>query len=270
MTSLPVPIRAGEVQDNDAIGHLPRALQDAMSAARDFASNEKAESTRRAYAVDFADFTTWCETFGLVSLPASPAAVATYLAACADRKLKASTIARQLAAIRIWHVRKGYDVPTNAGTVKAVHRGIRRHLGARVEQKAAATAKIIAAMLRQIPDGLTGARDRALLLLGFAAALRRSELVGLTVADIERRPEGVFVHIRKSKTDQEALGHVVPVPHGSKLRPVEALDAWLTAAGITEGYLFRPIRKGGLLQVEALTDRSVATIVKRYADARET
>ncbi len=109
--------------------------------------------------------------------------------------------------------------PTGDEKVKAVQRGIRRTIGTAVDRKAPATAKAIKAMVTRIPDTLRGRRDRALLLTGFAAALRRSELVALDVEDLERTPDGVFVHIRRSKTDQEGEGHMVAVPRGGKLKP---------------------------------------------------
>jgi integrase len=126
---------------------------------------------------------------------------------------------------------------------------------------------VITAMLKRIPDTLVGKRDRALILVGFAAAMRRSELVALMLDDLERVPEGVFVHIRKSKTDQEGQGHVVPVPRGSKLRVVDALDDWLEAAAIVDGAVFRSVGKGGHVSVAALSDRSVPNVVKRWAKA---
>ena len=146
-------------------------------------------------------------------------------------------------------------------------RGIRRRIGVAVDRKAPATAHAIARMLKRIPDTLAGKRDRALLLLGFAAALRRSELVALQLADLERTEAGLIVHIRRSKTDQEGEGHQVAVPRGLKLKPVEAIDAWLAAAAIADGPLFRPIAKGGRVLGGALTDRSVADIIKRCAKA---
>jgi integrase len=120
-------------------------------------------------------------------------------------------------------------------------------------------------MLKRIDDSLRGKRDRALLLIGFAGALRRSELVQLTVTDIERTDAGIYLHIRRSKTDQVGEGHVIAVPRGSRLRPVEALDDWLTAAAITDGHVFRSIRKGGRVQEQALSDHAVALIIKRHA-----
>lgn len=120
-------------------------------------------------------------------------------------------------------------------------------------------------MIAYCPKTLIGIRDKALLLLGFAGAFRRSELVALTVNDIERTPEGIKVIIRKSKTDQEGQGQMIAILNGARFRVVDALTAWLHAAGISDGYLFRPIKKGGQIQSMALTDRSVANIVKLYA-----
>lgn len=262
-----VPAAPAEVQDNGRIT-AGRALHDALAAAYDYALAEKSDATRTAYAGDFADFSTWCGTVEQSPLPADPATVAGYLAELARRGLKASTIRRRLAAIRYAHRLKGLVLPTSDPRVQAVHQGIRRRHGTRSNQKAPATAKVIAAMLKRTPaDTLAGRRDRALLLLGFAGAFRRSELVGLDVADLTYLPEGLMVRIGKSKTDQEGRGHDVPIPHGSKLRPVEALDAWRRAAGIEDGPLFRRIGKGDRLSAERLTPQSVALIVKRWAEA---
>jgi site-specific recombinase XerD len=109
-------------------------------------------------------------------------------------------------------------------------------------------------------------RDKALILIGFAAALRRSELVALTLADVERAPDGIVLHIRRSKSDQDGQGDQIAVPNGRKLKPVEALDAWLEAAAITQGPIFRRVIKGGRLG-NRLTTQSVALIVKRWAKA---
>jgi integrase len=96
-------------------------------------------------------------------------------------------------------------------------------------------------MLKGLPDTLAGKRDRALLALGFAGAFRRSELTTLTVADLTETPDGYRVLIRRSKTDQSGEGQEIAIPRGFRLRPVEAVQAWLTAAGITEGPLFRRV-----------------------------
>ncbi len=193
---------------------------------------EKSDATRRAYRSDFSHFTTWCESAGRAPLPASPETVAAYLAHLADSGLKTSTIRRRCAAIAYVHRLKGLPPPTLAEPVKAVLRGIRRRIGTAVERKAPATARAIRDMLRRIPaDTLAGKRDRALLLIGFSAALRRSELVALNVADIETVPEGIVIHVRRGKTDQEGQGAEIAVPKGSRLsfsrteRPCVALSA---------------------------------------------
>ena len=145
-------------------------------------------------------------------------------------------------------------------------RGIRRAIGTASAQKTPATADIIAEMLKNCPDNLKGTRDRALLALGFAGAFRRSELVALSVEDLAEVPDGLRVMIRRSKTDQEAQGQEIAIPRGYRLRPVETLQTWLAAAEINSGPRFRPVLKGNRLQNVALTDRSVAQIVKYYAE----
>jgi integrase len=120
-------------------------------------------------------------------------------------------------------------------------------------------------MVSLAPATLGGLRDKALLLLGFSGAFRRSELVALKVSDLLETAEGYRVTIRRSKTDQEGAGHEVAILRGSRLRAVEAVKVWLEAAGINEGPLFRPVAKGGRVLAEALTAESVANIVKAYA-----
>lgn len=232
-----------------------------------FAEQAKAVSTRKGYRSDFHIFVTWCEASGVPSLPASPADVATFLSAEAMRGVKVSTLGCRIAAIRYAHKLAGFEPPTASEVVRTVLAGIRRTVGTAVDRKAAATHDVLGAMLRHIPDTLTGRRDRALLTLGFAAALRRSELVALRVEDLQPDDDGFRVLIRKSKTDQEGAGQRIAVPHGSHLRPVGAVYDWLATAQISEGPIFRPIAKGGRILATALTDRSVATIVKRYASA---
>jgi integrase len=125
-------------------------------------------------------------------------------------------------------------------------KGARRKLrDRRVNQKAAATADVLAALLMRTPDTLTGKRDRALLALGFAGAFRRSELVALNVADLRDDPEGLRVTVRKSKTDQQGAGFEKPIPHGRFIQPVKLVREWLDAAGIVSGPVFRPVSRSG-------------------------
>jgi site-specific recombinase XerD len=245
----------------------PGALTTAeIDATMAYAEAEKAAATRAAYASDWRDFAAWCAARGAMPLPAHVGIVATYLSWLASTGRKASTIGRKAAAIGHRHKQAGHKPPTNQEGVRAVLRGIRRTIGAARAAKAPATADVLTAMLRLCPATLAGARDRALLALGFAGAFRRSELVALEVADLTEAQDGLRVRIRRSKTDQEAEGAEIAIPRGYRLRPVEAVQAWLTAAEITEGPLFRPVLKGGRVQREPLSAFSAAQIVKRYAE----
>lgn len=246
--------------------NLPAALGADLAAAVDLAKAEKAPSTRKAYGTDFRLFTAYCEGKGVSALPASPATVAAYLAAEAQIS-KPSTIGRRVAAIRYAHKLAGIEpLPTDAEGVKATVRGIRRTLGSAKNKKAPAIAAKMKSMVATAPEGLAGLRDRALLLLGFSGAFRRSELVALDVADATENETGLLIVIRRGKTDQEAAGRSIAIPRGETACPVKALRAWLVAAGIEAGPIFRPIHKAGTVRASRLTCRSVANLIKAYAD----
>lgn len=237
---------------------------DVLASAHRYAAAEKSDNTRRAYRADLKQFVAWCESVGRRSLPASAETCAAYLAHCADSGLKVSTIQRRAAAIAYAHKLAGEASPLGLEAVKIVLRGVRRTLGVAPEGKAPATADIVAKMARKLPDTLIGKRDRALILLGFAAARRRSEIVALEMRDIERTADGIFLHIRRSKTDQEGRGLQVAIPAAGKLRAIEALDAWLSAADIADGALFRSVSRHGRIGGR-LSPRGVAEIVKAAA-----
>ncbi|MCU1248864.1 MAG: integrase/recombinase xerD [Edaphobacter sp.] len=240
-----------------------------LARATDYARAEKAPATRKAYLKDFELFGVWCQDRGLDVLPASVEAVAAFLAHEADRGVKPSTIGRRCAAIRYVHSlgkKSSNPSPTADERVKAVVRGIRRTHGVAARRVLPATADRVIAMAPR-PDGtLAALRDRALLLLGFAGAFRRSELVGLDLADIQEVSEGLRVTIRRGKTDQEGAGAVVAIVRGDVACPVTALMEWLRAANITEGPVFRSVRRGDHVQQARLTDRSVANIIKSHAE----
>jgi site-specific recombinase XerD len=242
---------------------LPAAVQEAADA---FALAEKATATVRAYRTDVRLFMAWCYRQGVAGgFPAAPDIVAGFLAAEAVRGVKAATIGRRVAAIGYAHRLLDLPDPTTTETVRRQVRGIRRTIGAAQTQKAPVTAEILAAMLSHVPAGLAGKRDRALLTLGFSGAFRRSELVGLDAADLVDDRDGLRVTIRRSKTDQEGEGQEVAIPHGRHVRPVAAVRDWMSAAGITDGAVFRPVSRSGNVLAGRLTDKSVSDIVKRYA-----
>ena len=237
------------------------ALVDPLAAVQRYLEAEKSSNTRRAYASDWADFVAWCGRVSEDPLPALPLVVARYLAQLADGGKKTSTIQRRTSAIAAAHKAAGLEPPTNFEGVKAVMRGIRRRVGRRKRKAAPATAERLSQALAAIPATKRGLRDRALVLIGFAGAFRRSELVAIDVKNIQRLPRGILIDIERSKTDQEAEGAVLPIPNG-KMRVVDALDAWLAIASITQGPVFRSVDRHGNVGAGALTDRQVARIVK--------
>ncbi|MDQ6947871.1 MAG: site-specific integrase [Actinomycetota bacterium] len=151
--------------------------------------------------------------------------------------------------------------------MRAVHAGIRRSQGTAPAVKAPAVTAELRAMVAQLPGDLRGVRDRAMLLVGFAAALRRSELVALDVADVAETAEGLVVTLRRSKTDPEGAGRKIGVPYGSHPAtcPVRPLRAWTEIAGVADGPLFVTIDRAGRLGTTRASDRCVARTVQRAA-----
>jgi len=230
-----------------------------------FAKAEKSPATRKAYATDYRLFCQWCEARALAPMPASVETVAAYLAHEADNGCRPSTIGRRCAAIGYAHKLAGNESPTAAESVKATLRGIRRSLGTAPARKAPATADLILAMVSGAGTGPKGLRDRALALLGFAGAFRRSELVALDVSDLQETEAGLIVTVRRSKTDQEGRGRTVAIVRGSIACPVQAVRNWLDAARIDSGPLFRPVAKGGKVVDGRLSDKQVARTIKAFA-----
>jgi site-specific recombinase XerD len=208
----------------------------------------------------------WCRIHGRVPLPASADTVAAFLADQATVGKRPSTLGRRLAAIRYFHRAAKQASPTSEESVKAVLAGIRRTVGAASVRKKAATSDMVMAMAADTKS-LRALRNRAVLLLGFAGAFRRSELVALDIKDLEETPEGLLIAICRGKTDQEGLGRKVAIPRGEVACPVEAVKAWCEAVGITEGALFRRVwnRRAQRVGTRRLSPRSVADIVKTGA-----
>jgi site-specific recombinase XerD len=257
-----------DTRPEHAPGGLAR-LAGAAERAQDYAGRSKSEATIRAYAAGWRDFLSFCSGHGLQALPASDQTVAAYLAELADRGAKAATIARRLVVISQAHKAADLPSPTGSSLVRRVHAGIRRTLGTAQQGKAPAAVGDLKLMLEQLPNTRVGLRDRALLLLGFAGAFRRSELVGLDVADLEFARAGLIVTLRKSKTDQEGRSRRLGIPFGSSEQtcPVRSLQAWLEAARISEGPVFRSLDRFQRVQSQRLSDKAVALVVKRRAKA---
>ena len=149
----------------------------------------------------------------------------------------------QAATIGIYHKASGVDPPTAHGVVRDVERGYRRKLGVAQQQKTALVRDPLLSVLAPIPGDLRGLRDRAIILVGWAAALRRSELAGLELRDLGFEREGVVLAIRRSKRDQEGEGEEVAVAFAAELEQcaVRTLQGWLGAVALVEGPVFRSI-----------------------------
>ena len=236
--------------------------------ARVYAAQATAENTRRAYRADWTHFTSWCATQRLQPLPAEVSTIVHYVTELAEH-VRVSTIQRRLTSISIAHSAAGYLSPTKNATVAALWRGIRREKGTAQHGKTPTLTHDIRAMVATLPETLLGLRDRALLLVGFAGAFRRSELVSLDIEDLERTRDGYVITLRRSKTDQEGHGRKIGIPYGSHPQAcaVRVLSDWLKAAGMTEGPVFRSVNRHGQLQRGRLTSQVVAQVVKRTAAA---
>lgn len=230
----------------------------------------KSSNTLRAYESDWRDFGAWCRDQNYSPLPATLEAVRLYLTDLATaREMKTSTIKRRLYSIGHFHRLAGHPSPREDSSIRSVMAGIRRRNGAKQVGKEPLLKDDLRLMVERLSDGLTAMRDKAILLLGFFSACRRSELVGLDVSDLEWVDEGLILNLRLTKTDQDAEGREVGIPYASdeELCPVIAVNEWLQSADINEGPVFRSIDRHGNVSYGALSTASIALIVKRSAKA---
>jgi integrase len=231
-------------------------------AVRQYLQAALSSNTRRAYRSDLRHFIAWG---GLI--PSTDHVIAKYLADHAA-SLSMATLARRLVTIGNAHTTRGLPSPVNSELVRLTFRGIRHRHGLRQRQVAPVMRRDLLAMIGCLDESLSAKRDRALLLIGFAGAFRRSEIVSILFKDVQRVPEGIVITLRRSKTDQEGKGRQVGIPNGTgQLCPVRALDEWLRASGISAGPIFRPVNRHGQLGRGALCGQAVALIVKERAGA---
>lgn len=258
-------IEQNDVFSNDAL--LALMADDELDAEiRQYLTSAFSDNTKRAYRADLAHFEEWG---GMI--PAPPAMIARYIADHA-RKLSNSTLSRRLVAIGHAHTAQCHANPTDALLVRATLKGIRRTVGTAVKQAAALKYEDLLKMVRKL-KGLRGKRDAALLLFGFASAMRRSELVALNVEDLQFCEQGIIANIRRSKTDQDQRGRLVAIPRmkadanrrRSHYCPVQHLENWLKAAGITSGALFRSVNRFDHVMPSRLSGQSVSLIIKQRA-----
>jgi integrase len=256
-------------------GRLSGRLAALAETAKEYARSAQAENTQRAYAADWRMFASWLRRQGLPETPPDPEAVGLYLAAQVERRgaeLSVVTLERRLSGIA-WRYRQlGEPLEIRDRHIATVLAGIRRRHGRPPAQKAAIFADELLAMLATLDMDLRGLRDRAMLAIGFAGGLRRSEIVGLDCGPrqtedgsgwIELFPEGALLTIR-GKTGWRD----VEIGRGSRpdTCPVALLETWLRLGRISQGPLFRPIaRKNGGVSGERLTDKHVVRLVKTCA-----
>jgi integrase len=201
-------------------------------------------------------------------LPASPETILCYVVDLVDRYTVA-TIDRRLSSIGYYHKQARHTLPTKDPEVERTMRGIRRAKGIAPNGKTPILTPLLRQMVEALPDDLPGLRDKAILLLGFAGAFRRSEIVGLHLRDVQSSDAGLIITLRRSKTDQEGASFTKGIPVGTSdtTCPKWALEAWLQLAGITSGPIFRPIDRWGHVGTRALSSLGVARAVKRALTA---
>ena len=273
----PSVLAARRDADRDAL-----ALLDGVPLSDDedaYVRAARAANTLRGYRSDWGEFTAWCDQRSRPPLPAAAATITGYLTELARHGAKVGTMSRRLSAIKFAHQLRNLPDPTRHARVVAVWEGIRRTHGAPPEQAAplmppelldvldaCPTTKTWRSRGRPAEPDLAGTRDRALLLVGFVAALRRSELAALTVADVTDHPNGLVLALPRSKTNQtgEQTELVVLPRSGNPARcPVTALTGWLDRAGIQDGPVFRPVGKGNRPLPRPLHPESINDLVQQ-------
>ena len=229
----------------------------------------KADNTIKAYSADWRDFSDWCQHKKMQALPAEPETIVNYINDLAD-DAKANTVSRRITAISENHIAAGYDRennPAKAGIVRAAMSAIRREKGTFQHGKSPILLETIELLSANFSgNDIVTLRDKALLLLGFAGAFRRSELVSVQVEDLTFTPQGLIVFIPRAKGDQLGKGSTIAIPFAPnpKICAVRAIHDWLEASGIKNGPLFRPFKRNQELRNEQLSDKSVALIVKKH------
>jgi integrase len=242
------------------------AQQAALDAAKAYAHQALSDQTLRAYRADWEDFCLWCRIGGWQHLPADPTTVAAYLGSLAKTHSRA-TLKRRLAGIGQYHKAAGYEWNPGHSAIRNTLKGIQRKHGTPARRAAALTTAEIRKLVAVCDDGLTGSRDRALILLGFAGALRRGELVAIHRDHITFTHEGMRLLIPRAKTDQAGQGFELGIPKGTRKEtcPVRAMEIWLRVSRTEDGPVFRRIDHWGGIDHTALHPDAVRQILKRLA-----
>jgi len=232
---------------------------------------ELAPSTREMYASAWRQWERWCRGRGLDALPAAPEALAAFLAERAETGLTFGTLDGYCSGIAHRHHEEGLPDPTVHVVVRRVRRGLRRVMGVAPRRQAhPLTVAELAQIVSTIDaDTAIGIRDRAVILLGYASAMRPGEVSAVNVKDLTTKPSGVLIHVRRSKTDQDARGQLVGVARGDNplTDPIRALDAWQRIRPAGPGALFTRVVYPGRVTKERIGPRAVSRLVLERAIA---
>ncbi|GKU84150.1 site-specific integrase [Niallia sp. NCCP-28] len=230
-----------------------------------YISQSKSENTKKSYSADWKHFTEWCTFHNVSPLPASVETICFYLTELAETH-KFSTIRRRLSSISEAHKLKQHISPTKSMEVVALVEGIKREKGSRQKPKKALMLPILPKLIDQMDTTtIAGIRDKAIILLGFALASRRSELVALNIEDLEFHDFGVDVRVRETKTKNDDLIKGV-IFSNNEYCPVKATEQWIEAANLHSGALFRSIDRHQNINGR-LSDKWIALIIKKYIEA---
>jgi integrase len=250
------------IRGSDGVIPPTAAGQAALATAQALARQATAPATLRAYKADWTHFAEWCAAHGFTPVPAEPTTVGAYLASLAKTHAPA-TVRRRLSALGKMH--RFNDLPWNPAhrDIQGPLQGLLRTHGRPVQKAAALSLAMLRQLVATCDRSARGRRDRALLLIGFAGALRRSELVSLRVEDVAVVANGLRLRILRGKTDQEGQGAEIGLPRGrhAETCPERAFQDWQEVARRKAGPLFRKISTGGAIGEAALHPDAVRRIL---------
>lgn len=236
-------------------------LEDKLSEIK---KNSRSTNTIEAYQSDFRHFGQWCERNGFNMLPASPEAVALYLADIKD-EYKMSTLERRVSSISVIHKQSGVNNPTDVEDIKDILKGLRREKTTSQKEATPLLASHLKRICQTLTDCPIDVRDRALLLVGFCSGQRRESLSKLSLERLSFTDEGLIATLLQTKTDQEGSGRKIGVAYGSNpdTCPVRSLKKWIDLASITGGHVFRSIDRHGNIKDNVISGRTISRIIKK-------
>jgi len=249
--------------------YVPTGLSDnELQRLAYYQSRSMADNTKKAYGKDWEHFSNWCQSRGLTNLPASkPTIVAYVLHLVDDLEYKVTTVERRLASINVAHRLAGEEKPAKMGDphLRGLWGGVTRTKRRKKDKVEPLLIEDIRHICNHLPNNIRGVRDRAILLIGFAGAFRRSEIANVRLKDIVFTLDGLKIYVPNSKRDQEGEGLWKGIPYGENplTCPVKALASWIDEGDILDGYVFRSITRHGTVWVDKLTGHSIAQIVKK-------